>query len=421
MDEYRTILDRYLYRSDIERLVGKDVDFPDYNLENKVAVYIIRNIYKGKTKEQTISELSKLYSIDSSRIEQDVNNFIHSLIKKDKESEPLKKIREGLPIDGSMYRLNYPLSIEVELTRRCNWNCKFCYNTWKHNSKFDNNIDIKLYDFYKIIDESVDNGCNIVRLSGGEPTAYPYFDNIVKYASNKGCRIALFTNGSRINDEMIRFLKDNNVIKVLLSLHGMKIQHENLTGIIGSFNATLNTIKLLLSYGMDVSVETLVTGQTSIEELYQMANLLYKLGIKNWNLMPFVATGTGEIDTEYKVNIGDYDYAIRDIITKYGINIRVVCSQKLCIDGKADDNYYVDGNCGSGIYWLSISYDGKVRNCPHSNVFAGKIDDGIKYLYLNKIKPKILSIYDRRDKMCNDCNHFLECRGGCHLNKIGKY
>ena len=421
MKKNMIVKDRYFYRADINRLISKDKDYSDYELKNDTSIFIINELFAEKSVEYIIDELARRYSVDKAIVEKDVIDFLEILYTPRNYKKTFKAIREGIPTDDTISKITYPMSVEIELTKRCNWKCKFCYNVWKHSKTFDNSIDIELNTFKQIIDESVLNGCNLIRLSGGEPTFHPFFYEMVQYASERGCKIALFTNGSNVNEDFIKFIKQNNVIKVLISLHGLEKQHEEFTGVKGSYKNTIDVLKLLIANGIDVSVETLLSGKLDKNSIFIMAKMLKNIGVENWNFMPYVSTGSVEIDEEYKVELKDINYIIKDIIANYQMNIRVVCSQKLCFEAEDDNNYYVDGNCGSGVYWISISHNGQIRNCPHSDVFAGRVSDGIKNIYLSKLKPQLLKIYSQREEKCIACNEYDECKGGCHLAKIGKY
>lgn len=427
MELEKVIKKNFIYRSDIKRLVSKSINASDYELKNETSVFIIEKIFKGNHIKEIIREMADCFSVDEKTIKEDVYCFLNEIQKNSTQHQTITK-REGIPVNANMEALMYPLFIEIELTQRCQWKCKFCYNIWKHCKIEENNIDLDFSVFKNIVDESISNGCNIIRLSGGEPTLHPEFKRIVKYASDKGCKIVLFTNGQNIDDNFIKFAKKYRIMKILLSLHGMKKTHDNFTGVQGGFEHTIKVIKKLSNEGINVGVETILTKKTDEENMEKMAKLIKSLGVKDWNLMPYVKTNSDILNRKYELNIEYADKIIKKIIKEYKINIRLVCSQKLCLgmynlDTKKniEERYYIDGNCGSGIYWVSISFDGKIRNCPHSMQYAGTADEGIKNIYLNRLKPEIMRIYNLKDERCVNCEVYNSCKGGCHLKKVGNY
>ena len=212
-----------------------------------------------------------------------------------------------------------------------------------------------------------------------------------------GMNISLFTNGTLLDENMISFLKNNKISTVLISLHGLQNQHELYTNIYNSYNKTIRTIENLIKNNIQVSVETILSASSTIKEIIEMGNILTTIGVKHWNFMPYVSTGS-TYDSKYQYNINQLPQLMEELYKKYNIDIRVVCSQKLCLNTSKlslDDlnqNKYIDGNCGAGILWISISYNGKIRNCPHSDIYAGTIEEGLKKIYLTKLKPHILKI-----------------------------
>ena len=87
-------------------------------------------------------------------------------------------------------------SVYFNLTKNCNLKCIYCYaNAGKTAIK-----DIKDHSlgFWK---RTIDQLCGMnnnatINITGGEPTIYKYFWNVVKYAKNKGLNLLLITNGS---------------------------------------------------------------------------------------------------------------------------------------------------------------------------------------------------------------------------------
>lgn len=416
------VLSKYTYRSDLHILFAK-IGNRNVILKNATSIKFIEEIYNKKDYNKTLNNIAYYYGIKKEKIKKDFDDFIDFLLKDFLNNFTFQ--REGLPSEIDLEKINFPLSIEVEITRRCNWNCKFCYNTWKHSDEYPNTLDLSYDKFKNIINESLENGCTSLKISGGEPTLHPKFNNFIEYASEMGMNISLFTNGTLLDENMISFLKNNKISTVLISLHGLQNQHELYTNIYNSYNKTIRTIENLIKNNIQVSVETILSASSTIKEIIEMGNILTTIGVKHWNFMPYVSTGS-TYDSKYQYNIKQLPQLMEELYKKYNIDIRVVCSQKLCLNTSKlslDDlnqNKYIDGNCGAGILWISISYNGKIRNCPHSDIYAGTIEEGLKKIYLTKLKPHILNIYNNLDE-CKHCLGYKECRGGCHLNKIKNY
>lgn len=105
---------------------------------------------------------------------------------------------------GLLYYKNYekivkkgallpPIEARIDLTLRCNLNC-----TWCNSAKYRKNGDELDFEFVrKLIDFLVMWGVkSICWAGGGEPTLYPYFTSILEYASEKGLKSGLLSNGT---------------------------------------------------------------------------------------------------------------------------------------------------------------------------------------------------------------------------------
>ena len=90
------------------------------------------------------------------------------------------------------YRLNDSglQILEIEVTNRCNLNCKHCY------VKRTPYVDLPQTLVKKIIEESNNLGVNRLTFTGGEPLLYPGLIELAQYAKQLGIpELALLTNG----------------------------------------------------------------------------------------------------------------------------------------------------------------------------------------------------------------------------------
>ena len=95
-----------------------------------------------------------------------------------------------------------PLSMTIELTNKCNYNCPFCYI-------HDNDSKGSYGNFYRFEDIKmdllwlIDHGLLYCTITGGEPLLHPDFKEIYLFMKNNGVLINLFTNLSLLNDEIL--------------------------------------------------------------------------------------------------------------------------------------------------------------------------------------------------------------------------
>ena len=104
--------------------------------------------------------------------------------------------------------LSAPCEVALEITGRCNLNCKYCFSD-------KCNKDMHLSDVKKVLDQ-VDN-MNVfeVCISGGEPFLHPNILEIFDYCSKKKFNVSIVTNGTLLDEKTIKELD-----KILDKAHG---------------------------------------------------------------------------------------------------------------------------------------------------------------------------------------------------------
>lgn len=114
--------------------------------------------------------------------------------------------------------LNKLLTLELELSRTCNYRCRYCY-TEAGTSLTD---ELSYEELCDVVDQAKELGARtIILIGGGEPLLYKELKAMIKYISMKGLDIILFTNGSCMNTEIAKYLYEYNVFPVL-KVNGLK-------------------------------------------------------------------------------------------------------------------------------------------------------------------------------------------------------
>lgn len=103
----------------------------------------------------------------------------------------------------------------INITRRCNLRCPYCYVAEFINKKnIHKKLDLPLDEIKKLVNlEELDS----VYLTGGEPFMHPEIREIIGYFHDAGKRINIASNGLLIDDHMLFFLSKKDV-KLLISL-----------------------------------------------------------------------------------------------------------------------------------------------------------------------------------------------------------
>ncbi|MBM3245881.1 MAG: radical SAM protein [Candidatus Omnitrophica bacterium] len=94
-----------------------------------------------------------------------------------------------------------PITIDMSLTRACNYKCVYCYSTLQENKRGRITIEV----MRRFLDDCAEIGVKgISFVSDGESSLSPAYAYSIKYGHNKGISMASGTNGYLLGEEMLR-------------------------------------------------------------------------------------------------------------------------------------------------------------------------------------------------------------------------
>jgi len=104
----------------------------------------------------------------------------------------------------------------LQITRRCNQNCRFCSSPQNPNV-------ISFKQGIKQINEFIKNNFFGVILTGGEPTLSPDLPKYLRYLKNKNIEYLVISNGQRLADfEYVKSLKKAGLYKINISMYSCR-------------------------------------------------------------------------------------------------------------------------------------------------------------------------------------------------------
>lgn len=118
----------------------------------------------------------------------------------------------------------------ITLNRQCNLRCYWCYARNKDYCKAD---DMPKEMVEELVDFLSDLQLEYVALIGGEPTCYPYLEDIVHKIASHGMKAFLLTNGLAFADrEYLERLISRGLVGINLSMKGWSAEsYEQNTGV----------------------------------------------------------------------------------------------------------------------------------------------------------------------------------------------
>jgi len=171
-------------------------------------------------------------------------------------------------------QLNIPAQAVLELTYRCNLRCVHCY------VDVDANDELTLDEWKEVIDQFKAAGTIYLLFTGGEVTVLADFLEIATYARRSGFIPSLQTNCTLLTPDMAQNIAELKPFAISTSLYGASAAtHDAVTRVQGSFEKTLEGVKLLVDCGLVPLVQTLVM-KSNLHELEQIQKLVAGLGAR---------------------------------------------------------------------------------------------------------------------------------------------
>ncbi len=175
------------------------------------------------------------------------------------------------------------------MTRRCNLKCVHCY---AHALEEDGRDDISTDAAKGIIDDLASYGAPVMLFSGGEPLVRKDLVELANYATGKGMRAVISTNGTLITKEKAKELKEVGLSYVGISLDGMEDVHDHFRGVKGSFKKALEGIANCQAEGLKVGVRFTIN-KRNVQDVPGIFKLLKDLEVPRACFYHLVYSGRG--------------------------------------------------------------------------------------------------------------------------------
>lgn len=190
---------------------------------------------------------------DEKIIEQDVS--VHGYVKRLRDNGFLSSNRiERIihPLDGVLeyYMNNKVQRMILQVTQQCNFRCRYCVYSGEYINRSHSNRKMSLETAKKSIDflymHSQESNQLSIGFYGGEPLLeFPLIKQVIEYSrerlSPKSLSFSITSNGTLLNDEIIKYLSENNVV-LIISLDGPKEIHDTNRKFTGSDSSTYDRI-----------------------------------------------------------------------------------------------------------------------------------------------------------------------------------
>lgn len=175
------------------------------------------------------------------------------------------------------------------MTRRCNLKCIHCYS---NSADCNYQGELTTEEGKSLIADLAAFGSPVILFSGGEPLLRKDLFELARYATDKGMRAVISTNGTLITAEVAAKLKKIGLSYVGVSLDGLEKTHDRFRGKKGAFAEAIKGIRHCREAGVKVGIRFTVN-KHNLPDVPAMFELLRKERIERLCFYHLVYTGRG--------------------------------------------------------------------------------------------------------------------------------
>lgn len=330
-----------------------------------------------------------------------------------------------------------PFLVVWDYTYKCNLNCKHCYS----NAGTPTRDELETEEALNVVDQLADFGVVSLAFSGGEPLMRRDFFEVAKHAIDSGLYVSLATNGTLLNKQTTRRLKEIGVHYVEISIDGGDAKtHDEFRGVEGSFERAMTGLKNCIEEKLCASVAVTAT-KRNFKEIPKILELSEKVGAQRFALFNFVPTGRGAEMISQDLSSEEREELMLFLLNKLLLDSKVtILTTTPQLARVAVDHQHINqgeiflpmahmqtskvsnkaaaladfiGGCGAGRLYCSISPEGDVHPCVFLPVKIGNLKtDKFEDLWLNSETFKILRNRENLKGACGECSFKYIC-GGC--------
>lgn len=320
-----------------------------------------------------------------------------------------------------------PLSFDLELTARCNNNCRHCYINLPAGDLAAKQSELTLEEICDIADQAIEMGALWCLITGGEPLLRKDFADIYIALKKKGLLVSVFTNACLVNEEHIALFKKYPPRDIEVTVYGATREtYERVTGKPGSYVAFRRGLDLLQNNDIKVQLKA-VAMRSNVEELPEIAEFCRARTHKFFRFDPLLHL-RHDGDPQRNQEIREERLTPAEIVAiEQADEERANALEKGCDrlifpthEGHVCDHLF---HCGAGNKSFVVSYDGIFRLCHdlwHPDCIYDLRQGSLEQAW-NELVPRVRDMRSQNQEFLEGCrrcpiiNLCLWCPAHAHL------
>lgn len=297
-------------------------------------------------------------------------------------------------------KLGIPLSVQLDLTYRCNERCVHCY------LDHDDQGEMTTAEIIQLLDELASAGVFILTLSGGEIMLRKDLFELLEYARRLTFCVKLKTNAILIREREAERIRALGVDSIQVSIYSNRPEvHDAITKVPGSLKRSLDAIRFLKAQGLKVIVASVLMVQNS-GDYPGVRALATELGVE-FTLDPTVTPKMDGDRSILRLNAGPA--VLKDLFRDPAL---VPDPEHFCaLPANDGTDVLEDVPCSAGHTACYVSPYGDVYPCvqfplPSGNVRRSRFLDIWQH---SEALEEVRSIRLRDLPTCSHCTHVSAC------------
>jgi putative heme d1 biosynthesis radical SAM protein NirJ2 len=302
--------------------------------------------------------------------------------------------------------------ISWNTTNACNLNCPHCY---RDASKALPD-ELTTSEAKAMLQQISEAGFMIMIFSGGEPLLRDDIFELVEHARGLGLRPVFGTNGTLLNRETVKKLKESGAAAMGISLDSTDAEkHDRFRGVPGGFDKTMEGMKNCREAGLRFQIHTTVM-DWNYDEIEQITDLAIESGAAAHHIFFLVPTGRAAHLASGIMKAEKYEDLLERIMDRQEevpIELKPTCApQFMRIAKQKGMKMRFTRGCIAGIAYCLIGPTGNVQPCAYLDMNLGNVREmPFTEIWRNNEVFKELRTMEYSGS-CGRCDYKDVC-GGC--------
>ncbi len=318
-------------------------------------------------------------------------------------------------------------SFDLELTARCNLNCRHCYINLPANDQSARAGELSLAEIASIAGQAVELGAVWCLITGGEPLLRQDFADVYLLLKRKGLLVSVFTNATLVRAETISLFKKYPPRDLEVTVYGASpATYERVTRRPGSYAAFVRGLDELVAAGVRVRLKAMAL-RSNLEDMEAIA-AFGRARTKDYYRFDSVLHLRYDGNPARNAEIRQERLAPEEIVALEGADEQRFGALEKDRDRLINEELTHTGcdhlfHCGAGNGSFSVGYDGTFRLC--SSLRAPGTTANLRQTPLREAwETRVPQVRDLRSgnpeyiatcRKCSIINLCLHCAAHAHL------